>query len=149
MGGQRELCRDPLSPEQSAVCVFSIGYDEPRCGVAIGDMILDVTALEDEYFAFAGWPVFASGMWNEFMELGSEIWAEFRSKLNEMLKEGSPHQKEIEAHLIPMADAELLMPFAVSEYTDFYAGRQHAANMGAILRGSPDLPATWLHLPSA
>ncbi|UWQ14515.1 fumarylacetoacetase [Aliiroseovarius sp. M344] len=127
--------------------VFSTAGSEPRCGVAIGDMILDVTALEDEYFEYSAEPVFTSGMWNEFMDLGSEVWAEFRSKLNEMLAEGSPYQSEIEEHLVPMADAELLMPFAVSEYTDFYAGRQHAANMGAILRGSPDLPANWLHIP--
>ncbi|WP_289043096.1 fumarylacetoacetase [uncultured Aliiroseovarius sp.] len=139
--------RTPFPLNNLPYGVFSAGDQEPRCGVAIGDMILDVTALENEYFEYASWPVFASGMWNEFMELGSEIWAEFRTKLNEMLKEGSHFQKEIEAHLVPMADAELLMPFAVSEYTDFYAGRQHAANMGAILRGSPDLPANWLHIP--
>ncbi|MCI2395650.1 fumarylacetoacetase [Aliiroseovarius sediminis] len=139
--------RTPFPLNNLPYGVFSAGDQEPRCGVAIGDMILDVTALENEYFEYASCPVFASGMWNEFMELGSEIWAEFRTKLNEMLKEGSHFQKEIEAHLVPMADAELLMPFAVSEYTDFYAGRQHAANMGAILRGSPDLPANWLHIP--
>ena len=46
-----------------------------------------------------------------------------------------------------MSDATLQMPIAVSEYTDFYAGMQHAKNMGAILRGSPDLPANWLHIP--
>ncbi|MCG7860463.1 fumarylacetoacetate hydrolase family protein, partial [Flavihumibacter sediminis] len=64
-----------------------------------------------------------------------------------LLAEGSTDQDAVEPLLVPMAEATLHMPFAVSEYTDFYAGRQHAANMGAILRGSPDLPANWLHIP--
>ena len=40
------------------------------------------------------------------------------------------------------------MPFAVSEFTDFYAGRNHATNVGAMFRG-PDtaLPENWLSIP--
>jgi fumarylacetoacetase len=49
--------------------------------------------------------------------------------------------------MIPQARVRMHMPFLVAEYTDFYAGMQHAKNMGSILRGSPDLPANWLHIP--
>lgn len=119
----------------------------PYCGVAIGDMILNITDLEHEYFQYNVDPVFDIGCWNEFMELGPDTWAEFRAKLIEMLSEHSPYQPEIENYLVAQSDVEMLMPFVVQEYTDFYAGRQHAANMGAILRGSPDLPANWLHIP--
>lgn len=36
----------------------------------------------------------------------------------------------------------------VSEYTDFYAGKHHAINVGTMFRGSENaLPPNWLHIP--
>lgn len=128
--------------------VFSTDGEEPRCGVAIGDMILDMAALETaELIKLDAEGVFDLPFWNDVMELGPDVWAKLRARLQDMLGEGSHDQAAIEPHLIPIADAKLHMPLVVSEYTDFYAGRQHAQNMGAILRGSPDLPANWLHIP--
>ena len=47
-----------------------------------------------------------------------------------------------------MADATLHMPFMVSEYTDFYAGKHHATNIGTMFRGAENaLPPNWLHIP--
>jgi fumarylacetoacetase len=40
------------------------------------------------------------------------------------------------------------MPFIVSEYTDLYAGRHHATNVGTMFRGAENaLPPNWLHIP--
>ncbi|MBT2132289.1 fumarylacetoacetase [Aliiroseovarius lamellibrachiae] len=128
--------------------VFSVGEDEPRCGVAIGDMILDVAAAEElGLIEISDDPVFDVPFWNELMELGSDAWAALRARLVQLLAEGASERAAVEPLLVAHTDADLHMPFLVSEYTDFYAGRQHAANMGAILRGSPDLPANWLHIP--
>jgi len=128
--------------------VFSVGDEDARCGVAIGDMILDMAALETaELIHLDDDAAFDRPFWNDVMELGPDIWAKLRARLHEMLAEGSADQAAIEPYLVPLADARLHMPLMVSEYTDFYAGRQHAQNMGAILRGSPDLPANWLHIP--
>ena len=128
--------------------VFSVGDDEPRCGVAIGDMILEVAAAEElGLIEISDDPVFDVPFWNELMELGSDAWVALRSRLEQLLAEGSTERAAVEPLLVAQAGADLHMPFLVSEYTDFYAGRQHAANMGAILRGSPDLPANWLHIP--
>ncbi|GHF07320.1 hydrolase [Aliiroseovarius zhejiangensis] len=128
--------------------VFSTADSEPRCGVAIGDMILDMQAAEEAGLIEIGdEPVFDVPFWNELMELGSDAWAALRARLEQLLGEGATEQDAVAPLLVAQADAELHMPFLVSEYTDFYAGRQHAANMGAILRGSPDLPANWLHIP--
>ncbi|NDW54178.1 fumarylacetoacetase [Aliiroseovarius sp. PrR006] len=128
--------------------VFSTADSEPRCGVAIGDMILDMQAAEEAgLIEISDEPVFDVPFWNELMELGSDAWAALRARLEQLLAEGSTEQDAVAPLLVAQADAELHMPFLVSEYTDFYAGRQHAANMGAILRGSPDLPANWLHIP--
>jgi len=128
--------------------VFSIGDEDPHCGVAIGDMILDVTAMEEAgLLRLAHDPVFDVPFWNEVMELGPEAWSRLRVLLFGFLGKGAETQGEIEAFLVPQAGAQMHMPFLVAEYTDFYAGMQHAKNMGAILRGSPDLPANWLHIP--
>jgi len=130
--------------------VFSVGDDDWRCGVAIGDMILDVTALEEADILRPDPEdhVFDVPFWNAFMELGPDAWASFRDMLTGMLVEDSPMRAGIEPHLVPMADAELHMPFAVSEYTDFYAGRHHATNVGTMFRGAENaLPPNWLHIP--
>jgi fumarylacetoacetase len=128
--------------------VFSTADSDPRCGVAIGDMILDCQAAEEAgLLQLVDYPLFEMPFWNEMMEEGPAVWAALRSRLTALLSEGAAEQARVEALLTPQADAELHMPLAVAEYTDFYAGMQHAKNMGAILRGSPDLPANWLHIP--
>lgn len=126
--------------------VFSKGDDDPRCGVAIGDMIFDVQAAQDAGLIGFG-DIFDVPYWNDLMDMGPVAWTTFRTRLIEILAQGSKDQTAAEPFLIPQSNATLHMPLAVSEYTDFYAGMQHAKNMGAILRGSPDLPANWLHIP--
>lgn len=128
--------------------VFSTPGTEERCGVAIGDMVFDLAAAEEaDLVSVDDVPVFDVPFWNDFMDLGSDAWTALRARLTQLLADGSPEQAAVEALLVPLSDATMHMPIAVSEYTDFYAGRQHAQNMGAILRGSPDLPANWLHIP--
>ena len=57
--------------------------------VAIGDMIVDLGVLEDEGVLETGSnePVFDVPFLNEFMDLGSDAWADVRSRLMDMLKE--------------------------------------------------------------
>ena len=130
--------------------VFSHGEDEaPRCGMAIGDRILDVTALEAEgLLNLAAQPLFEVPFWNDLMEAGPEAWAELRRQVTAMLAEGATKRFLIEDHLHPMAGAKLHLPFLVAEYTDFYAGRHHATNVGTLFRGAENaLPPNWLHMP--
>ncbi|MFP1631245.1 fumarylacetoacetase [Zhengella sp. ZM62] len=127
--------------------VFSTGEGKPRCGVAIGDMILDVAALEAAgKLNYEG--ALETGTWNAFMAMGPVAWDKLRGELTALLAEGSPAHADVEPHLVPMADATLHMPFAVTEYTDFYAGRNHAFNVGVMFRGPENaLPPNWLHIP--
>ena len=128
--------------------VFSTDNLDPRCGVAIGDMILDCRAAEEAgLIDITEEPLFDVPFWNEVMEDGRETWDKLRARLTELLAEGFSGEALVTDLLVARADAELHMPFLIAEYTDFYAGRQHAQNMGAILRGSPSLPANWLHIP--
>jgi len=128
--------------------VFSNAGDDPQCGVAIGDRILNVSNAEAAGLIDLGCePLFVDASWNALMGKGKSVWATFRERLMYILSDGSPDQEAAKAHLSPLSKAQMHMPVKVSEYTDFYAGMQHVKNMGAILRGSPDLPANWLHIP--
>jgi fumarylacetoacetase len=50
--------------------------------------------------------------------------------------------------LVPLDQVRLHLPIRVAEYTDFYAGRHHAFNVGSMFRGPENaLPPNWLHLP--
>ncbi|MDA9351782.1 fumarylacetoacetase [Ascidiaceihabitans sp.] len=129
--------------------VFSIDGDDPRCGVAIGDMILDMAALEQtELVQLDEEPSFDLPFWNDVMELGPTVWNELRNTLTTLLSEGCKHQDTLRQFLVPQANVEMHMPFAVSEFTDFYSGKHHAQNVGTMFRGPENaLPPNWLHIP--
>ncbi|ATG37121.1 fumarylacetoacetase [Phaeobacter piscinae] len=129
--------------------VFSVDGDDPRCGVAIGDMILDMQAAEEAGLIQLGdAPLFDVPYWNDLMEEGPAVWAALRERLTALLSDGAAEQEQLEPLLVPAAGAELHMPFAVSEYTDFYAGKNHAFNVGTMFRGPENaLPPNWLHIP--
>ncbi|ETX14028.1 fumarylacetoacetase [Roseivivax halodurans JCM 10272] len=122
-----------------------------HCGVAIGEMILDVTRLEAdgriEIEPGAG-KVLEGCDWTAFMGLGPGAWARLRAALGEMLAEGSGDARMLAGYLVRQADVRMVMPFRVSEYTDFYAGKHHATHVGTMFRGAENaLPANWLSIP--
>lgn len=129
--------------------VFATNSLEPRCGVAIGDMILDMFAAEEAgLIELAEDPVFDVPYWNDVMELGPEAWDALRARLQELLAEGASEQATVAPHLVPLAEARMEMPIVVAEYTDFYSGKHHATNVGIMFRGAENaLPPNWLHIP--
>ena len=124
---------------------------EQHCGVAIGDMILDVTALEEDGLLLAADDedeVFVFGDWSEFMSLGPKVWSQFRDTLTGLLAEDTEDAQGLVPYLVPQVGTQMVLPFAIAEYTDFYAGRHHATNVGTMFRGPENaLPPNWLHMP--
>ncbi len=126
---------------------------EAHCCTAIGDSIVDLSVLfEAGVFPDMTDNVFVQSALNEFMALGSGKWSYVRNTLIDLLgTEGdiSPAKSNaIDAAMHAQADVVMCMPFAVSEFTDFYAGRQHATNVGTMFRGAENaLPPNWLHIP--
>ncbi|MDP2359562.1 MAG: fumarylacetoacetase [bacterium] len=128
----------------------------PRVGVAIGDQVLDLAALE-EAGCFSG-PrlegkrVFAADALNAFMALGPAAWAEVRARLQDLLREDNPELRDRaplrDAALFPQSAVRLLLPARIGDYTDFYSSREHATNVGVMFRGKENaLMPNWLHLP--
>jgi len=134
--------------------VFSINGDQPRCGVAIGDMVLDLALLEEKnLISFGDEAVFDLPFWNEFMDQGAGAWEKLRARLTDLLVEGgnkalSGNVKLRAAAFVKQSAVELHLPIVVAEFTDFYAGRHHATNVGTMFRGAENaLPPNWLHIP--
>jgi len=129
--------------------VFSTQTRDARCGVAIGDMILDMAEAEAQgIIDLTDTPLFELPFWNELMEEGPAVWTALRHRLTDLLADGSKDRHLVEPLLVPMAEARLHMPLVVSEFTDFYAGRHHATNVGTMFRGAENaLPPNWLHIP--
>lgn len=123
------------------------GSDEAwRIGVAIGDQALDLGqvhalrpwAQSDAAAVDALLEPLARGDLNAFMARGPHDWLALRRALSDALVPGSPQQPLLQRCLLPLADVEMSMPFAVGDYTDFYAGIHHARAVGALFR--PDQP---------
>ncbi|WP_423209241.1 fumarylacetoacetase [Paracoccus yeei] len=123
--------------------VFSTAGEAPRCGVAIGDMILDLAGCEARGLLDAG-GTFAEPQLNGFMALGRARWDAVRARLTALLAEGA----EGDLPLVAMDDARMHLPIRVTEYTDFYASQNHAFNVGVLFRGPENaLPPQWTHMP--
>ena len=129
--------------------VFSTEGSAPRCGVAIGDVIFDCQAAEESGFIeFDEGKIFDVPFWNEVMELGPNVWKALRGRLTELLDSNAKDQSILSNMLTPLADVKMHLPFLVKEYTDFYASRHHATNVGTMFRGAENaLPPNWLHIP--
>ncbi len=131
---------------------------ERSIAVAIGDYIVDLTALEALGFldvpALAGRRVFDTGKLNTFIAQGRTVWSEIRQRIGQLLDADEPTLRDdaeiLARMLVPMAEVEMLLPADIGDYTDFYSSREHATNVGTMFRG-PDkaLQPNWLHLPVA
>ena len=101
--------------------------EPPRGGVAIGDQILDLAAV-----GLKTGPTL-----NGLAAAGRAKWRALRKQLSRALSD--PKQKKrLERHLLPMTKAQMSLPVAVGDYSDFYTGIYHATNVGRIFR--PDNP---------
>jgi len=127
--------------------VFSVDGGVRRIGVAIGDMILDVTAAEAAgLIAPAPVPVFDQGILNPFMALPPVAWSDTRARIANLLDAATGERPDLV--LVRQDKVRMHLPIFVRSFTDFYASREHATNVGTMFRG-PDnaLMPNWLHIP--
>jgi fumarylacetoacetase len=131
----------PFGPATLPYGSFTTG-GAARVGVAIGEHVLDLGAAAAERLPRrAG--LFADGNLDRLLAAGPAVWADVRAAVTAWLTGDAPMS------LVPAADVELLLPFGVADYVDFYASEHHARNIGAIFRPDVDDPLTpnWKHLP--
>ncbi|KAF5472709.1 hypothetical protein F2P56_009403 [Juglans regia] len=130
----------------------------PRPGVAIGDYVLDLSAIASSGL-FDG-PIlknsdcFSQPNLNKFLAMGRPAWKEARATLQRLLSSTEPALRDNGAlrqkSLVPLDKAEMLLPVAIGDYTDFFSSMHHAKNCGTIFRGPQNaIPPNWFHLPIA
>eukprot|EP00392_Amoebophrya_sp_AT5.2_P012478 g12581.t1 len=129
-----------------------------RIGVAVGSKILDCAALAD--LGVIPCSLKRKNL-NSFMAEEKTVWAETRTTLQEILADfdgfctrhnlargadellvdrlgGGEADQEVQMHL----------PCRIGDYTDFYASRDHATNVGKMFRDPENaLLPNWLHIP--
>jgi fumarylacetoacetase len=112
-------------------------------GVRLGTDLVELAAFLD---GGALADLFTAGRLEPFLAAGPQVWADVRGALLDAI--GSGADERLEQSLLPLAGTAELLPFDVADYVDFYASRDHASNIGRILRpDGPPLAANWEHMP--
>jgi fumarylacetoacetase len=135
--------------------IFRTRDRSARPGVAIGDAIVDLSALfQAGLLNVRG--LMASALTqpylNDLIALGKPVTRGIRERLTELLREDNPELRDNpslrERCLVRRLTSEMQMPVLVGDYTDFYSSIDHATNVGAMFR-DPDnaLLPNWKHLP--
>jgi fumarylacetoacetase len=146
-----------------------------RVGVAIGDLILDLSVLEERGFfsdvvaaavpsgrtrnnlppeTAAATTLFASDALNAFMALGRPAWKKTRDILQNLLSTETAilrDNAQLRAHAFhKQSEVTMQLPARIGDYTDFYSSYHHAHNVGTMLRGPENaLMPNWKWLPVA
>ena len=120
--------------------IFSTSGTEPRTGVRIGDVVLDLWAFSHEH-------EHRTGSLNAFLARGPEAWRRLRVGLQDALTDEA-YRSGTEPFLVPVGDVAMHLLFEVADYVDFYSSRAHAENVGRMFRPDADpLTPNWTHLP--
>ena len=138
--------------------VFQPKQGKSRVGVPIGDLIVDLSALEKlGYFRspeFGGRKIFSEDSLNAFLALGRPAWRKTREILQHLLSAETPILRDDprlrEKIFHAQKDVVMKLPARIHGYTDFYSSYHHAHNVGTILRGPENaLMPNWKWLPVA
>ncbi|CAG8492019.1 3589_t:CDS:2 [Acaulospora colombiana] len=86
------------------------------------------------------------------MSLGRPVWQATRRFLQEILADNNPTLRDnVELRrqaFVPLNTAKMHLPASIGDYTDFYASKEHASNVGIMFRGKENaLMPNWIHLP--
>ncbi|MCB0515461.1 MAG: fumarylacetoacetase [Chitinophagales bacterium] len=135
--------------------IFSEANTALRAATRIGDTIIDLAALQAigllENLSLPP-NIFAQATLNNFIKTGKKSWSALRQRLLEIFDKENPELRDNAAArekvLFSMENVRMHLPVSVGDYTDFYASKEHATNVGIMFRGKENaLMPNWLHLP--
>lgn len=129
--------------------VFSSNEDEPRCGVAIGDQILDLRlaaarGLIRQPVAGAS----AGSNLDALFAMGRDALRALRHDVFAILLADS--ETKDTSLLRPAAACTMHLPTSIRDFTDFFVGIHHAVRCGEIINGEDyRLPVNYHSMPLA
>ena len=156
--------KSPFSLANIPFGIISTGFKpKPRPAVAIGDYALDLAAFAQgngftKLDSFStDLAVLNSSTLNDFASLGRPVHRAVRSYLQSIFSEDTPHPNLLRNNetlkkeaLVPLTEVKNHLPLAIGDYTDFFAGRNHAFNVGVLFRGAENaLQPNYHHIPVA
>lgn len=129
--------------------------------IAIGDYALNLSAFASSG-GFSQLPaiqqhlgVFSQPTLNAFAALGRPVHRQVREYLQNVFRADTQFPQVLkdntslqQSALVPLSEVTNHLPMQIGDYTDFYAGLNHAYNIGVLFRG-PDnaLQPNYKHLP--
>lgn len=134
----------------------------PHAATAIGANILDLKVLSQQPDFATIFPsladhshVFAQSSLNAFAALGRPVHKAVRATIQDLLSESTKHAAFLKDNaslqaqaLLPLNKVKMHLPMEIGDYTDFYAGYEHAFRVGSMWRGPANaLQPNYLHLP--
>ena len=135
--------------------VFLTRDDIITIGTRIGDYAIDLGALHQLGY-FKDIPltddIFLQDTLNDFIADGRKTWRLVRNKISEIFDENNSVLRDHEEHkdkiIFRMDEVEMQLPVNIGDYTDFYASKEHATNVGSLFRDPKNaLLPNWLHIP--
>jgi fumarylacetoacetase len=138
--------------------VFKPRGGDARIGIALGDYVVDLAALEKAGLFRDLPPETAAATTrdslNDFLALGRPAWKRVREILQGLLSAVAPtlrdDKKLRERVFHRQSGVEMQLPVKIGNYTDFYSSYHHAHNVGTMLRGPENaLMPNWKWLPVA
>jgi len=135
--------------------VFLTREDVITIGTRIGDYAIDLGALHQlGYFDGIGLTddIFMQDSLNDFIADGRKTWRLVRNRISDIFLEGNNKLKDNTEHknivLFTLDEIEMQLPVDVGDYTDFYASKEHATNVGSLFRDPENaLLPNWLRIP--
>ncbi|KAI8936346.1 hypothetical protein NX059_006759 [Plenodomus lindquistii] len=141
--------------------ISTASQPSPRVAVAIGEYALDLetfaanNGFSDLSTIQPHQSAFSQPSLNAFAALGRPIHSVVRKYIQSVFSEDTPYPNVLKENkalqkqaLVPFKDIRAHLPFKIGDYTDFFAGLNHAYNCGVIFRGPTNaLQPNYKHLP--
>ena len=124
-------------------------------GTRIGDYAIDLGALQQMNY-FSGIELtddmFMQDTLNDFISDGKKTWRLVRNRIGDIFDENNPKLRDNDKHkdivIFNISDVEMQLPVLIGDYTDFYSSKEHATNVGKMVRDPENaLLPNWLHIP--
>jgi len=154
----------PFSLANIPFGIISSTKASPRVpAIAIGEYALNLSAFASSS-GFSQLPaiqphlsVFKEPTLNAFAALGRPIHRQVREYLQAIFRADTPYPQVLKDNaslqkeaLLPLSEVTNHVPLQIGDYTDFYAGLNHAYNVGVLFRGPENaLQPNYTHLPVA
>jgi fumarylacetoacetase len=128
--------------------VANLGGDSQTLVTRIGDFAVDILGLIE------GGALLEYGLDEAegFADLGRLNFSELRRGLYDLLREGNPKLRDNsrlkKQVMLPAEELQMLLPMEIPSFVDFYAGINHASNVGKMFRPEmPPLLPNYRHIP--